>query len=269
MGFDMGETVGPLAHWLGPWAVGAVAGWLLWLRMRTRVEVRRRESRLQQERQAYAELDVRLGTQGDISEVAGRVSRVIAETSAFRRAAVMLRDAEGRLAVRGSAGMDAAAVRLLDAWGDSVTAEERGCGSTVRRGDGGLGARVGRGSFAVILGRNGAEDGGEDTADVGYRRAVVIPLWTTSGPGGGQMSGALVVGADGWREAPRSVLRDALAPLEALAVKVARSVEDAALAERLMRAEKLARVGLLAGGMAHALNNPLTAVLGLVLPYIW
>jgi signal transduction histidine kinase len=39
-------------------------------------------------------------------------------------------------------------------------------------------------------------------------------------------------------------------------------VENAALAERLMRAERLEGLGLLASGMAHALNNPLTAVLG-------
>jgi signal transduction histidine kinase len=43
---------------------------------------------------------------------------------------------------------------------------------------------------------------------------------------------------------------------------VERAMENAALAERLLRAEKLAGLGLLAGGMAHALNNPLTAVLG-------
>ena len=39
-------------------------------------------------------------------------------------------------------------------------------------------------------------------------------------------------------------------------------MENAALAERLLRAEKLAGLGLMAGGMVHALNNPLTAVLG-------
>jgi signal transduction histidine kinase len=39
-------------------------------------------------------------------------------------------------------------------------------------------------------------------------------------------------------------------------------VENAALATRLMRAEKLEGLGLLAGGMVHALDNPLTAVLG-------
>jgi signal transduction histidine kinase len=50
--------------------------------------------------------------------------------------------------------------------------------------------------------------------------------------------------------------------MEALAFKVEHAMENAALSERLLRAEKLAGLGLMAGGMAHALNNPLTAVLG-------
>lgn len=60
----------------------------------------------------------------------------------------------------------------------------------------------------------------------------------------------------------RSALNKALEPLEALALKMERVLENANLGERLMRAERLAGLGLLAEGMAHALNNPLTAVLG-------
>jgi signal transduction histidine kinase len=76
------------------------------------------------------------------------------------------------------------------------------------------------------------------------------------------MLGALVLGADGLTSARRSVVRKALEPLEALALKVERSLENAEQAGKLMRAEKLAGLGLMAGRMAHALNNPLTAVLG-------
>jgi signal transduction histidine kinase len=76
------------------------------------------------------------------------------------------------------------------------------------------------------------------------------------------MLGALAVGADGLMSVRRSTLAKSLEPLEALAFKVERAMENAGLAARLLRAEKLAGLGLMAGGMAHALNNPLTAVLG-------
>lgn len=105
-------------------------------------------------------------------------------------------------------------------------------------------------SFAVVLG-SGLEE-------IGCRRAIVTPMWTT----GGRILGVLAVGADGLMSVRRSVLAKALEPLEALSFKVERAMENAALAERMLRAERLAGLGLLAGGMAHALNNPLTAVLG-------
>ena len=57
-------------------------------------------------------------------------------------------------------------------------------------------------------------------------------------------------------------LDKAMSSVEALAAKLARTIENEAMAEKLLRAEKLAGLGQLAGGVAHALNNPLTAVLG-------
>jgi signal transduction histidine kinase len=91
-----------------------------------------------------------------------------------------------------------------------------------------------------------------------YSGAIVVPLWTAAG----RMLGALAVGADGLMSVRRSSLAKALEPMEALAFKVERAMENGALEERLVRAEKLAGLGLMAGGIAHGLNDPLTAVLG-------
>ena len=239
---EIGRLVGPR------WREVAVAGGgvfgalcLQAFRVHLRAGRRRKERKREEEMEAYERLEVRLSTDGDAVELARRVSHLVAEKSAFWRAAVLVRDAEGRFSVAGSARMDDSTVQLMNAWGAAAGADKL----EARRG-----IRVGTRSFAIVLGRR--------AADVGYQRAVVTPLWTI----GGRMLGALAVGADDVLGAPRSALNQALEPLEALALKMERVMENAALVERLTRAEKLAGLGLLAEGMAHAMNNPLTAVLG-------
>ncbi|NYF50490.1 sensor histidine kinase [Tunturiibacter gelidoferens] len=244
------------------WLELSLAGgglWALWCRMQVRVAEGRRERREQEELRAYAGLDVRLGADAELPELATRVSRLMAEKSVFRRTAVMVRDAGGVLAVTASAGMEETTVESLNAWAEGVVEAERRGGIGTRRGEGGLGRRVKNNAFSVVFGM-GMGTGRGQSARFGEeaRGAIVIPLWTTSG----RMMGALAVGADGLLSVRQRELEEALWPLEALAVKVARAMENAALAEKLMRAERLAGLGMLAGGMAHALSNPLTAVLG-------
>jgi signal transduction histidine kinase len=233
-------------------AAGGVAGalWLLGFRLQVYAGQRRRERRVEEELAAYARLDVQLPGDKDGRELAGQLSRLVAEKSAFHRVAMLIADAGGRLSVAASAGIDDSTVQSLHVWGEGVAGANDAGGIGIRRGNAGLGVRVGGRSFAVIL--------GEGPTEIGNQRAIVTPLWTT----GGRLLGALTVGADGWMSVRRSVLEKALEPLEALAFKVERAMENAVLAERLLRAEKLSGLGLLAGGMAHALNNPLTAVLG-------
>jgi signal transduction histidine kinase len=227
-----------------------VAGalWLLGFRLRSRAGRRRRERRMEEELAAYARLDLRLPRDEGGLELAGLVTQLVAERSPFRRVAMLVRDTQGALMVAASVGMDDSMVQSLRGWGEGVVRAERSGGG--RRGDGGLGVRVGSKSFAVALGKG--------PGAIGHSGAIVVPLWTV----GGRMLGALAVGADGLMCVKRSALARALAPMEALALKVERTLENAAVAERLLRAEKLAGLGLVAGGAAHALSNPLTSVLG-------
>ncbi|MGB9147209.1 MAG: ATP-binding protein, partial [Acidobacteriaceae bacterium] len=55
---------------------------------------------------------------------------------------------------------------------------------------------------------------------------------------------------------------DDVLPLELLVARIGAAREQAGLLQRLMHSERLAGLGQLAGGVAHELNNPLTAVTG-------
>jgi signal transduction histidine kinase len=193
---------------------------------------------------------VALRGEADRVHLSSRVSSLAAEKSAFNRVAVLLANPDGRIVVAASAGMDDSTLQALNVWGESIAARGPDDPTVLRARDRAPGVPVGAKSFTITLAAR--------LIDGGLRRAIVTPLWTISG----QMLGALAVGADNAMNVRRSALAKALEPLERLSFKLERSIENAALAERLVRAQNLAGLGLLAGGMVHALNNPLTAVLG-------
>ncbi|HTC76251.1 MAG TPA: hypothetical protein VK684_11795, partial [Edaphobacter sp.] len=119
---EMGRLVA--LQWPELAAGGGVAGamWLLRFRLQSRDGRRRRQRRMEEELAAYARLDVRRPGDGDGLELAGRVSRLIAEKSPFPRAAMLVRDARGQLVVAASAGMDDATVHSLKSWGEGFVA---------------------------------------------------------------------------------------------------------------------------------------------------
>jgi signal transduction histidine kinase len=235
--------------------------WVLWRRQRSQAEAGRRERVMWEELEAYARLDVSLGPGGDTRPLAKRVCRTVIERSRFPRIAMLVRDPEGKLYVAASSGMDDLTVESLREWGLGVIRQERGLGPagplkvSARE-------RMGAGSFLLALSPPDLFGGmGVGAAGPVFERDARQVIVTMLRGATGSVLGALVVGVEGPLLHPESI-GSAMAPLEALAVKLARTIENASLAERLLRSEKLAGLGQLAGGVAHELNNPLTAVLG-------
>jgi signal transduction histidine kinase len=197
--------------------------------MRRIGEERRRDRRVRRELEAYARLEGSLPAGGDIGAMGRRVCEVVAEVSVFCKVAMLARDGDGRMGVAGSVGVGDGVVAGLNRWAEGMQAGLAGRGGGLPKG-----VRVGTRSFGMEVGGVGV---------------MVAPLWTA----GGRMVGAWVVEGEAG---------EGMAPLEMLAVRLARMMENAALAERLLRSEKMASLGQLTGGVAHALSNPLTAVLG-------
>jgi len=221
---------------------------LIWHLAHGQTPERRREQHVREELEAYACLNPRIGPNEDLAALGHQVSRLVAEKSPFRRVAVLSRNTRSRLTIIASAGMDEDLIEALNAWtrslpeADLQTADP----ATSLRSMLGQGIDVGTRSRAIV--------------PAGHRgRLIVIPFGTT---GDRRLMGTIVVCADHMLDVRRSLVDKTIGPLETLAVKLGRMIENAVLAERLLQAEKLAGLGLPASGVAHALNNPLTAVLG-------
>jgi signal transduction histidine kinase len=256
--------------WVGHWVcllamVGfALALWAMYRQRGMQAAERWRECRMREELEAYARVDPsRLGEHGVITDpaeasrdLAKRVCRLVAEKSVFTRVTMLLRNAEGRFVCIGSVGVDDLTVAALTAWGEKIVADERAGVPSTR-------LHAGKKSFTIPLGEWSAFDPEVGTWALSgkrerrkWRRAIVAPIRV----GTGKMVGAIVVCGDG--TALANGIERATSPIETLAARLARELENETLRERLLRAEKLGGLGQLAGGVAHALNNPLTAVLG-------
>ena len=139
-----------VVHWVCLVTVAclAVVVWLLRQQVRVHVAERRRDRRVREEIEAYARLDARLPADGDMHALSRMVCRIVAEKSQFYRAAMLVRDADGRLYVAGSAGMEDRTAKAVQQLGERVDkGGQWGCAA-------GDPDHVGAKSFAVVLGES-------------------------------------------------------------------------------------------------------------------
>jgi two-component system NtrC family sensor kinase len=218
------------------------------------LEARGREYEASQQLQKFASITSRLLTGADPKLMCQESAEVIAEFSNFRRVAIELCDDEGRLLLVGESGLSEEARRELVEkvlhWTSAEIAQL--CS---------VGKPVGPNSFLLKI---------EQLAKYHPVRSVLqyeanphwengdeilVPLRSTKG----RYLGLIAV------DDPRDVTRvgpQELSKIELLAADLAISIENAALQRQLIRSEKLAAVGKLVSGVAHELNNPLTAIEG-------
>lgn len=225
------------------WIIAAVGMSILLLEDETRSirRLREHERLVREELQHYANVQVTLQSDAEEESIYQPACEAIARFSPFREVALLKRDAGGRPKIACHSSLQLANVAGIEA----------------------LTQRFTTGDPALLVSFHGARSvviNCKDLVRSGKQklpgRSLIISLPAQSGKSQGWLWLANPV--KGWT----AITSDQLLPLESLASRLAVSMENRELTRMLIRNDKLAGLGKLAGGVAHELNNPLTVVCG-------
>jgi two-component system, NtrC family, sensor kinase len=197
----------------------------------------------------FSAITSRLLGGAELNAICPTIALAITDVSTFGIAVVQLEDEDGRLRVAGSSGLSPEVLRSLETQTAHWTLDNlRDACSHAQL--------IGKNShvlppheailFALRQNQNAQWRNGEE---------ILIPLCAD----GGAYLGCIRLAAP---RDTKTIHTLELSHIEMLATDIALAVELQSLHEQLVCSEKLAAMGQLLAGVAHELNNPLTAIMG-------
>jgi two-component system, NtrC family, sensor kinase len=209
-------------------------------------------STLNQQMQRFAEITSRLLSGVDARTLCPDVAVIISQATNFERVVIVLADDDHRLYIAGHAGLEVESVVGQAIPHSTVDTIREVCAH---------GTRIGQNSYRIpwkVLEQYGAlMTDREFPEHANWQRGdeIIVPLRTPRGAVVGSIT------LDNPRDLTR-ITAEEMSAIEMLAADIAVAVENVTLQHQLVVTEKLAGMGRLVAGVAHELNNPLTAVLG-------
>ena len=215
---------------------------------------RHRERAMNQQLESFAELTSRLLSGENAGELCVEIASVITNVTTFSRIAVLLADEQQRLYLAAHSGIGDKHLHAISRTVCKIFASQLAAVQAKAR-------PLGRNSYIAAREQAatfGNIPGVHDYPSNPYWRTgdeLIVPICSPRGI----YAGFFVL------DEPRDVMRvsaSEMSKLELLANDLGVAIDRHYLQRELVRTEKLAGIGQLVAGMAHELNNPLTAVLG-------